>query len=538
MTQTVLFRKLNWVLMLDSSEQLLAEKNVPQTLRQLFGGYRFWCLLIYSIFILLITGNIASHKHLWWDEICAFYVATLPNVGAMWHALSSGIDWQTPTYYLPLHYLCVWLGPSPFVMRLIAIFPYWLATLVLYFTVARRTAPFYGFIAMLLPSITGAFSYAFEARPYALVLLFTACTLLCRQLAREQRFRRLALPALSISLAAAVCIHYNACLIAVPLLIGEGAAWFYRRKLDFPVILAICCAAIPVMALLPHILMIAHFTKAYSASPGVGTLADIYSELFPRFTVLAAAAICVALAVWFSFERAKKRPATDGTRRRAADEEYALTIITTATFLLLPVVYFCLSFLTHTLYVRYVIETVIGGAMFVAFVLYDTRRTIPHLAGALLTLTILGTLTYAVKRVRTPDDNVWGSFAIYSELFDRNSKSLFGSNDPLLLGGGSYLLSVHYGDENLRRRSVYVVSDPDESPIAFSLADRIFYKALEQLLPGQVHLLTYAAIKRQYRHFQMYDPDPWLFNRLVRDGEAIRIRARLEHGPLYSVDIR
>ncbi len=523
--------------MLDGSEQLLAEKNAPQTLRQLFGGYRFWCLLIYSIFILLVTGSIAARRHLWWDEICAFYVATQPNVGAIWHALSSGIDWQTPTYYLPLHYLCLWFGASPFVMRSIAIFPYWLATLVLYFTVARRTEPFYGFIAMLFPSITGAFSYAFEARPYALVLLFTACTLLCRQLAKETRFRRMALPALSVSLAAAVCTHYNACLIAVPLLVGEGAAWFYRRKLDFPMILAICCAAIPVMALLPHILMIAHFTKAYSASVGVGTVADIYSELFPRFTVLAAAAICVAFAVWFAFERAKNR-AIDGHLRRPAGEEYALTIITTATFLLLPVVYFCLSFITHTLYVRYVIETTIGCAIFVTFVLYDMRRTLPHLAGILLTLTILGTLTYAVKRVRTPDDRVWGSFAIYSELFDRNSKALYKSKDPLLLGGGSYLLSLHYGDEDLRRRSVYVVSDPEENPVAFSLADRIFYKALAPLLPGQLHLLTYSALKRQYHHFQMYGPDLWLFDRLLADGETIRIKARLEHGLLYSVDIK
>jgi hypothetical protein len=155
--------------MQDGFEQLVAEKNEQRTLQRLLGGYRFWCLLLYSISILLITSIIASRKHLWWDEIGAFYVATSPSIGAMWRALSSGIDWQTPTYYLPLHYLCMWFGPSEIVMRLIAIVPYWLATLVLYFTVARRTAPVYGFIAMLFPSVTGAFNYAFEARPYGLV---------------------------------------------------------------------------------------------------------------------------------------------------------------------------------------------------------------------------------------------------------------------------------------------------------------------------------------------------------------------------------
>jgi hypothetical protein len=364
--------------------------------------------------------------------------------------------------------------------------------------------------------------------------LFTACTLLCRQLTKEQRFRRIALPALSICLAAAVCFHYNACLIAIPLLIGEGAAWFHRRKLDLPVVIAICCAAIPVTALLPHILIIAHFTKAYSASTNVGRLAEVYSELFPRFTVIAVSAVCVALAVWSSFDRAKHWE-INGNRRRCVDGENALTIATTAAFLILPVIYFCLSYMTHTLYMRYVVETVIGCAVFVTFAVYDMRRSVPQIAGILLVVVIIVAVFYMTKRVRTPDETAWGSFAFYSELFDPNTKALYESKDPLLLGGGSYLVSLRYGNEELRRRAVYVVSDPGERPAAFSLADRIFYKALEPLLPGRVHVLTYAAFKQQYRHFQMYDPDPWLFNRLLTDGEVIRIQARPEHAPLYSV---
>ena len=533
----MLFPKLHWVFMADGFEQLVAEKNVQRTWPRLFGGYRFWCLLIYSISILLITSIVASRRHLWWDEICAYYVATLPNLGAIWHALSSGIDWQTPTYYVPLHYLCAWFGPSPFVMRSIAIFPYWLATLVLYFTVARRTAPIYGFIAMLFPSVTGAFSYSFEARPYGLVLLFTACTLLCWQLAKEERFRRIALPALSISLAAAVCVHYNACLIAIPLLIGEGIAWFYRGKLDVPIVVAICCAAIPVMALLPHILMITHFTKAYSASAWFGALADIYSELFPPCTVLGAAVICGAVAIWFAFKRPRNKETHEEGQESAVGEN-ALMVATTGAFLILPVAYFCLSFFTHTLYVRYVIETVIGAAIFVTLTVYGARRSVPPLAGAVLGLMILGTAVYAAKRIRTPDEKVWGSFGFYAELFDRNRKVLYDSQDPVLLGGGSYLLSLRYGDEDLRRRAVYVVSDSADKQVTFSLADRIFYETLESLLPDQVHLLTYDALKRRYRHFQMYEPPPWLFDRLLTEGEAIKIQARLGDGPLYSVDVK
>jgi hypothetical protein len=115
---------------------------------------------------------------------------------------------------------------------------------------------------------------------------------------------------------------------------------------------------------------------------------------------------------------------------------------------------------------------------------------------------------------------------------------LYDSQDPVLLGGGSYLLSLRYGDEDLRRRAVYVVSDSADKQVTFSLADRIFYETLESLLPDQVHLLTYDALKRRYRHFQMYEPPPWLFDRLLTEGEAIKIQARLGDGPLYSVDVK
>lgn len=84
----------------------------------------------------------------------------------------------------------------------------------MYFMAARRATPLYGSLAMIFVSIKAAFSYAFEARPYALVLSWQAT--------QEKRIRRLALPALALSLAAALAVPYNACLVALPLLVGEA----------------------------------------------------------------------------------------------------------------------------------------------------------------------------------------------------------------------------------------------------------------------------------------------------------------------------
>ena len=517
--------------------QPLAERDEAAIIgfQQLFGGYRLWCLVIYSVLILLVTGAIAVKRHLWWDEIVVYYIATLPNPNAMWDALLSGADWQTPTYYFILHYLSAWFGPSPLVLRSIAIIPYWLATLVLYFTVARRTSPLYGFLAMLFPSLTIAFNYSFEARPYALVLLFTACTFLSWQLTKEERFRRFALPALCVSLAATVCVHYNACLIVLPILAGEAVLALRKRRVDFPVLISIFSAALPVMLLLPHILTIKRFAAMFSADTNFEALAEIYVVFFLRFMVLAAP-IGTASIIWLALPRSRRHE--NGVLRPPENKLASPTIVAATTFLTLPIIYFALSFVTHTLHVRYVLETVIGAAICFALALYSARHAVPHLAGIMLVVLALGVSAYSTKRLRGPDETTWRTFAAYSELFDRNNKAVYDSNNPLLLGGGSYLIVFHYGNEDLRRRSFYLISDPGVKIPWLTQFSRITYTAFKSILPGQMQVPYYSSFLRQHEHFLVYDPEPWLLNQLVSDGYNVRVQKVLEHGPLYSVTVK
>jgi hypothetical protein len=85
---------------------------------QAFSGHALWYLLLYSIFILAGTAVIASRRHLWWDEIQTMLIATLPNMKAIWNALLSGADWQSPAVFLPLHWLSNVFGASPLAGRL------------------------------------------------------------------------------------------------------------------------------------------------------------------------------------------------------------------------------------------------------------------------------------------------------------------------------------------------------------------------------------------------------------------------------------
>lgn len=496
-----------------------------------FGANSLWVLLVYSIFLVATTVMIASRRHLWWDEIQTMLIASLPSLKAMWSAMLAGADWQSPGVFLPLHYLCQFFGASALVGRLIGIVPYWLATLVLYYSVARRTTPAYGFIAMLFPSLSGAFIYSFEMRPYASVLLLTACTFLSWQLTKEYRFRRFALPALTVSLGTLACVHYNACLVALPLLAGEAAILVRRKKADYPVLISISCAALFLIPLIPHIRAIRHYSAAYHMPHTFAAFLELYTGLFSRAIVLAPLAIA-GFFVWRAFskdERPDLHLDTDGLRY--------WEIAAAATFLILPIVYFFLSIFTGALHYRHVLDTVIGASVLLAFLCYAWRRSLAPLAGIVLGLLALNLFFNVSERLRSPDEYGWGTYARYIDLFNPRSAFATPSQEPIVMGAGPYLVAYKYGAPELARRSFYLMADPQWRQAApDAVYNRNFYRAFREMLPpGEMHADGYSSFIQTHDRFLLYDPDPWLVKRLAADGRSVEVEAMLEIGPLYSV---
>jgi hypothetical protein len=442
----------------------------------------------------------------------------------------SGADWQSPAIFLPLHYLCEFFGASALVGRVVGIVPYWLATLVVYYTVARRTAPIYGFIAMIFPSVTVAFVYSFEMRPYAFVLLFTACTFLCWQLTKEYRYRRFALPALTISLAALVCIHYNACLVALPLLVGEATITFHRRKFDYPALIAICCAALPLMALAPHLHAIRQYSAFYRMPHDFLTFVELYVGLFSRL-ILLLPVVCAGFLVW--------RALVDGeqsTLRLDAEGLRYWEIAAAGTFLILPIVYFFLSMYTGALHYRHVLDTVIGASILVGFLFFAWRKAAPQFAAIALGLLCLNVLFDVSHRLRKPDENGWGTYMRYADLL--KSPNLFPNDqEAVAMGTGPYLLTYEYGTPALAQRSYYLMADAGWKQAApDAIYNRNFYQAWKTMLPpGSIHAPDYTSFLKTHDRFLLYEPDPWLVKRLAEDGRRVQVVTILEYGPVYSV---
>ncbi len=116
---------------------------------------------------------------------------------------------------------------------------FWVMCLCLFLFVSRRSA-LYGFVAMLFPLVTGAYYYAYEARPYGIVLGFS---LVCWQSAVAGYHRRLSL--LSVESCGALSNHYYA-LFAAPSGFGRAVRSLSLRRLDLPVWAALGLAVTPV----------------------------------------------------------------------------------------------------------------------------------------------------------------------------------------------------------------------------------------------------------------------------------------------------
>jgi hypothetical protein len=202
-------------------------------------------------------------------------------------------------------------------------------------------------------------------------------------------------------------------------------------------------------------------------------------------------------------------------------------------YLILPIACFLLSFYTKALHYRYVLETVTGLALFVPFSLWMFRVFLPKVSGWLCFLMILSLLYTATSRVRRPDDANWGTLAAYSELFNLGTKDIYESNDALVLGDGPFLVTAKYGNHMLREKAYYLLNKGRgvyTSPVIF--------RGLRKDISGPFHLVELEDFKRAHRQFMMYEPDSWLLDQLVREGNQVTITRELEHGPLYQVRLR
>jgi hypothetical protein len=486
---------------------------------------RYFYLYCFLMLFMIVSAVRAGSKALWYDELFTFYMSHLPSMGAIWAGLKQGADLNPPLLYVATRAVFHWFGDGPVATRLPAMIGFLLMSICLYRFVARRTNALYGFVAMLFPWITGAARYAYEARPYGLVMGFSALALVCWQTACDGRRRRWALAGLILSLTGALMSHCYAVLLFVPLALGELVRTVRARRIDWPVWLAIG-------ATMPLVLTYVPLLRANNGFV-------LHNAKFePRFASIWE--FCVMIlgpAVWFWLagfaavllpakregESQEKRPAQIPAHEVAA----------AAGLVAIPLGVLLLAFaLTHVFETRYGLPAVMGLGILFVFLAYNRTGSRATTGVLLMGIFLVG---FLMNSFWMPPDDTTQSMAIRGLEPDQVEKDI-----PFVIGNGTLFLQVdHYARPELASR-LYLLRDPQVS-VRYT-GSNIFdngYPIMRRWFPIKGRIENYDRFVHEHDRFMvfgpMHDPLDWLIFKLVDDGAQMNFKGQFGDSLLFEV---
>ena len=481
----------------------------------------------FSLLYFSASVTLAYWKLMWFDELCTYHIAALPSAAAIWSTLASRTGPMPPSFYLLTRFSQEWLGPSHFAIRFPELIGFLAASLCLFHFIRRRTNALYGLVGMLAFWTTGAYPFAYEARPYGLVLGFCGLALVCWQAATENVRRSWALLGLFAACAGAVGSHYGAVMLVFPLALGELVRSISRRKVDWPVWLAFCGGGLPLLVFLPLLrASISPYGLAMSTRPQANSILDCYAELLSMAGHPLAAILC-ALAIW---RTVRARGILTGRVSRLSSmplREIAAAI----GFLLLPVIGVLQAVLvTDQIAPRYVMPLVMGFGILVALLAYENLRD-DAVAGLLIAALLLAGWGSHVGReylrLRLEGDRV--------QAFYRAAAQQPGGLPIVINNGNLFFQLVHYTPAEFSSRLFYLL-DPDAAR-EYSGTDSVdlCLQGYARFLP--LNLRPADPFLRTGRPFLLDAPsDGWLFPVLQSEGAKIELVGIAGGRMLYRVE--
>jgi Dolichyl-phosphate-mannose-protein mannosyltransferase len=489
--------------------------------------YQYPFLILFSVIYFPVTCFLASRKLFWFDEIFSVYISRLPDMAAVWGELNRGTDITPPLFYVLMRLSYSLFGDSQVTSRLPEMIGFWILCVCLFRFVSIRTSALAGAIAMLLPLVTTAYYYAYDARPHGIGLGFAGIALVCWQAAIRSNRRIFWLIGLFLALSCAILNHTYSVLLVFPLALAEFVRALLLKRVDWTVCLAICA---PLLGLLPSIVIWQTTSKVY---PGfmqskVTYLMDSYQFLLgPAVLVLA-----TGLLFYFAFEFGWPNSKTTDEKIRWIDLPEVIAIIG---FSLLPAVAYFVATLTGApLFPRYVLSTVIGFCCL--FGMLMAKRSEVGL-GVLLVLTAqIGASLYGYMKAHTViEPNSLAVLSTRAYEFDSKYREIgaaMSKNLPIvLLEKLESLPIMHYAPGDLARSLVFVSNNNDNVFVLYNL--------LQQHCgaPGRAQLRPdFLAANREFLVYITADGTKYLRHFLPKNAD-VRMSALPSGGFLYAVTL-
>jgi hypothetical protein len=316
-------------------------------------------IIIFSIFYFAETCIRASEKTFWFDEICTLEVCKFPTFHETWNAVIHGSDFNPPLFYLIQRSGMALFGDGLIGMRLPQMIAFWILCLCLFWFVNRRVGLLGGIVAMLIPRLTLAYFYAYEARPHALVLGFCGLALVCWQMSEERGRRWPWLLAFAVALDCAFFTHCYSILLIVPFGMAELFRAVRSRVIDTRK------SAVLILAPLVAIICYVPLLKSYQhnlGSPFTSKFLPNLSAFFSFYPNLLDMSVLVVLlaVVLFALERSGSWLGPDSNWANSIPM-FSADVIVVVTFLSLPAIGILLARMIHgPFFARYFTSAVVA----------------------------------------------------------------------------------------------------------------------------------------------------------------------------------
>ena len=241
----------------------------------------FWFLGLVATVFLAFTVILSSLKPLWFDEFFTYHLAQL-RPAELFESLGP-MDPHPPLNKLIVSVSQSLFGLTTFATRLPSIL-FFIGTLItVYFICKRLGGVFSARLSSLLLLVSFAQQYAYEARPYSLVIMLTAFLVYFWLKTPSEKLWNYA--CISITTMALLSSHFYAVFIPGILLLSSFIEWLRTKKIDKNLWLSIAIGYLILIAYLPTIQKIRILDNVNWAHPSLHGLIQTIRNLYIPFAI-------------------------------------------------------------------------------------------------------------------------------------------------------------------------------------------------------------------------------------------------------------
>lgn len=517
-----------------------------------------WCDAHPAILFALLSGWYVglvwklAIRPLWFDELTTFYIARQPTVARMMEAIRT-IDLNPPLNYFLTRWSMAVFGTSPWVPRLPGMIAFWLGSLAIFALLRRRTSSLMAALGVLLFWSSPFFPYATEARPYGLLLGFTA-VLLAAWDGAAPRTRKWDIPLVFVAGSLLLLSHIFGTLSLGAVWMGEGVRAGSRRKIDRPMMAAL---VLPLIAALTYAPMLHSYSQSVFPPEAQVTWGKLWFLYYSVFRWMWRPLVAMAVVAFFW----RKHRHAAGPASRMPGLATALLML-----FLIPVAVTILFMRTHgAFFDRYAMAVVIPIVLLAPMLLRKWTNANP--SATLASLSAVAFLLLLSTALRVPlvraasavlpagaaskasgilTTSVHGPFRAWwtplpvpaTLLQERKTAPLLASLDnfdpdlPLVAADELTFVEMdHRASSAVTGRLYYLYDREAEVTIAHRSASGTMMQ-LEKFFPLRGKVEPYRAFIAQHRQFLVigrYEHSgDWLLRQLEIDGAGLQVVAQIE----------